>query len=198
MQELKGTVTRAEAFGIFVQLDESNVTGLVHVSELSGKFVKNVPAEYPVGRKVKAVVLSIDTEKGRLALGMKAKYFTDGAQDGKTEAGEAGKDTDPADTGRKMMNIDVENALLAAYDESDDEDSGVDKEDHTEADGIDEEMHDAIEASSQGEEEEEDSDEAPVNAAEAAGTSEADESDDEQTEQPDLKADPYWYAAVHL
>lgn len=191
VQELKGTVTRAEAFGIFVQLDESNVTGLVHVSELSGKFVKNVPAEYPVGRKVKAVVLSIDTEKGRLALGMKAKYFTDGAQDGKTEAGEAGEDVDPADTGRKMMDIDVENALLAAYDESDDEDSGMDKEDHTEAGGTDEEMHDAME----GEEEEEDSDEAP---ADAAGASEADESDDDQMEKPDLKADPYGYAAVHL
>ena len=147
VQELKGTVIRAESYGIFVRLDDSNVTGLVHVSEISGKFVKNVPAEYPPGRKVKAAVLSIDAEKGRLALGMKAKCFTDEAPADEVEAEEHEQ---APDTGHKSMDIDVENALLAAYDESDDNDDGegMDKEDLSETDASGDEMVDAAEAGS--------------------------------------------------
>ena len=67
----KGPVTSLTKFGAFVQLAEG-IEGLVHVSEISAE--KRI--EYPqdvlkVGQVVKAQVLSLDTAKRLLRLGMK-------------------------------------------------------------------------------------------------------------------------------
>lgn len=199
MQELKGTVTRAETFGIFVRLDDSNVTGLVHVSEISGKFVKNVPAEYPPGRKVKAVVLSIDAEKGRLALGMKAKYFTDEAPTDEAVGKEAEESVQASDIRGKSMDIDVETALLAAYDESDDGDGsdGMAEEDLSETSASDDEVVDVAEAGNHDEEEDSQGTSMDVDVVEK---SQEDDTDDSQLQshQASPKADPYGYRAAHF
>lgn len=192
-------MTRAEPFGIFVRLEESNLTGLVHVSEISGKFVRNVPAEYPPGRKVRAVVLSIDKEKGRLALGMQAKYFLD-----ETPSTKQPEDTDMvatvADTAPKSVNVDVEKALLAAYDESDDDSgSGSDDEAMEQADGSGDEALD-IPAGGDAIKEDLESDDDAVDAIAGGNQSdeydlENDSDDDAEDDQPQARpgvvADPY-------
>ncbi|SFJ46717.1 S1 RNA-binding domain-containing protein [Thermoflavimicrobium dichotomicum] len=65
-----GEVISTKPFGAFVKL-ESGETGLVHISQISTKYVEKVEDVVQVGAKVKAKVLSID-EKGKISLSMKA------------------------------------------------------------------------------------------------------------------------------
>jgi small subunit ribosomal protein S1 len=66
-----GRVTSITKFGAFVQLAEG-VEGMIHVSEISDEKRVNHPQEVlAVGQQVKAQVLSVDTEKRQLRLGMK-------------------------------------------------------------------------------------------------------------------------------
>jgi polyribonucleotide nucleotidyltransferase len=65
-----GVVTRIMQFGAFVEILPGQ-EGLVHVSELDSKFVKNVEDVVKVGDKFKVKVIKID-EKGRINLSRKA------------------------------------------------------------------------------------------------------------------------------
>eukprot|EP00934_Nitzschia_sp_Nitz4_P003539 Nitzschia sp. Nitz4//scaffold29_size155292//140902//147146//NITZ4_002690-RA/size155292-augustus-gene-0.216-mRNA-1//1//CDS//3329546544//3529//frame0 len=71
----KGTVTRIESYGVFVQLENSNVSGLVHMSECSDHFIKNLQALYNPGDLVKVLVIKKDPEEKKLGLSMKASHF---------------------------------------------------------------------------------------------------------------------------
>lgn len=64
-----GTITRLMNFGAFCELFPGK-EGLIHVSELAGKFVKNVEDVVKIGDKVKVKLIKID-EMGRLNLSIK-------------------------------------------------------------------------------------------------------------------------------
>jgi len=68
--ELTGTVRNVVDFGAFVDIGIKN-DGLVHISQLSHKFVKNPMDVVSVGDTVKVKVLSVDTEKQKVSLTMK-------------------------------------------------------------------------------------------------------------------------------
>ena len=65
----EGEVTTITAFGAFVQLPEGK-TGLVHISEVSNAYVKDVRDFLKEHDKVKVKVLSID-ERGKIGLSIK-------------------------------------------------------------------------------------------------------------------------------
>lgn len=66
-----GTVKHMTEFGLFVGIEEG-IDGLVHVSDLHWtKKVKSPSDLYKKGDEIDAVVLSIDTENERVALGVK-------------------------------------------------------------------------------------------------------------------------------
>jgi S1 RNA binding domain protein len=67
---VEGVVTGITNFGAFVQLPENKV-GLIHISEVSNVFVKDVHDFLKVKDKVKVKVVSID-EKGKIGLSIKA------------------------------------------------------------------------------------------------------------------------------
>lgn len=67
---LTGTVRNVIDFGAFVDIGIKN-DGLVHISELSDKFVKNPMDVVSIGDIVKVKVLGVDHNKGRVALTMK-------------------------------------------------------------------------------------------------------------------------------
>ena len=70
-QRVSGTVTRVTDFGAFVEI-EPGIEGLIHVSEMSwGKKVRIASDIVKPGERVDAVILSIDPEKRRIALGLK-------------------------------------------------------------------------------------------------------------------------------
>jgi small subunit ribosomal protein S1 len=67
---VKGSVTRLQTFGAFVELTEG-VEGLVHISELGAERRVNHPHEVvSPGDEVEATVLSVDTEKRRIGLSL--------------------------------------------------------------------------------------------------------------------------------
>ncbi len=64
---LEGVVTNVAAFGAFVDVGVHQ-DGLVHISELSDRFVKDPHAVVKVGDKISVRVLSIDMERKRVSL----------------------------------------------------------------------------------------------------------------------------------
>lgn len=70
-QVLNGTVTNLTAFGAFVNIGVHQ-DGLVHVSELSHKFVKDPALLLSVGQAVKVKVLGIESDRKRISLSIKA------------------------------------------------------------------------------------------------------------------------------
>ncbi|MDD7362928.1 MAG: bifunctional 4-hydroxy-3-methylbut-2-enyl diphosphate reductase/30S ribosomal protein S1 [Peptoniphilus sp.] len=68
-QVIKGTVQRLTNFGAFV--DVGGVDGLIHISELSWNRVKHPSDVVSPGQEVEVVVLKIDEERNRIALGLK-------------------------------------------------------------------------------------------------------------------------------
>jgi uncharacterized protein len=69
---LPGTVTNVVAFGAFVDVGVHQ-DGLVHVSQLSDRFVKDPNEVVKVGDRVTVRVVSVDVGRGRIALTMKSE-----------------------------------------------------------------------------------------------------------------------------
>ncbi|MGQ0620102.1 MAG: Tex family protein [Panacagrimonas sp.] len=67
---LEGTVTNVAAFGAFVDIGVHQ-DGLVHVSQLADKFVKNPQDVVRAGDIVKVRVVDVDIKRQRIALSMK-------------------------------------------------------------------------------------------------------------------------------
>jgi uncharacterized protein len=68
--ELEGTVSNVAAFGAFVDLGVHQ-DGLVHVSQLSHKFVNDAREVVKTGAIVKVKVLEVDVARKRISLTMK-------------------------------------------------------------------------------------------------------------------------------
>ncbi|MCC6345907.1 MAG: RNA-binding transcriptional accessory protein [Nitrospirales bacterium] len=67
---LPGIVTNITAFGVFVDIGVHQ-DGLVHISELADKFVKNPAEVVRVHQKVTVTVLAVDLQRKRISLSMK-------------------------------------------------------------------------------------------------------------------------------
>ncbi|WP_442595832.1 S1 domain-containing post-transcriptional regulator GSP13 [Neobacillus sp. D3-1R] len=66
-----GKVTGLQPYGAFIALDETN-QGLVHISEITHGFVKDIHNHLKVGDEVKVKVLSVDEEAGKIGLSIRA------------------------------------------------------------------------------------------------------------------------------
>jgi rRNA biogenesis protein RRP5 len=73
----RGVVTRIESYGVFVRLDNSAVSGLVHLSECSDDYVKNLASMFNPGDLVKVLILRVETDDRRIGLSMKPSHFED-------------------------------------------------------------------------------------------------------------------------
>lgn len=71
--ELKGTVRNIIDFGAFVDIGVHQ-DGLVHISEISDKFIKSPLDVLKVGQVVTVWVLAVDRDKKRISLTMKNKH----------------------------------------------------------------------------------------------------------------------------
>ena len=68
---LEGVVTNVTKFGAFVDIGVHQ-DGLVHISELSNRFIKDPSEAVKTGQIVKVKVLSVDTKARRIGLSIKA------------------------------------------------------------------------------------------------------------------------------
>jgi uncharacterized protein len=69
---LEGVVTNVTAFGAFVDIGVHQ-DGLIHLSELSDRFIKDAREEVQVGSKVTVEVLQVDVERRRISLTARIK-----------------------------------------------------------------------------------------------------------------------------
>lgn len=68
--EVTGTVTRTMAYGAFVDLGNGH-TGLLHISELSRSYVRDVSAHVKTGQRVRVRVMDVDEQGRRISLSLK-------------------------------------------------------------------------------------------------------------------------------
>ena len=64
-------VTGITDYGVFVKL-KNDYNGLIHISEISSKFVNNIKDLYVIGDKIDAVIIGIDNENKQVDLSIKS------------------------------------------------------------------------------------------------------------------------------
>jgi uncharacterized protein len=134
--KLPGIVTNVTAFGAFVDVGVHQ-DGLVHISHLSDKFIKDPKEAVTVAQKVNVTVVEVDVPRKRIGLSMKANPFAEqpmqqqqkssspkarptgeaGRSKPNTKSGSAPKRTDsyrdkPAKPKEKEMSMEEKLALL--------------------------------------------------------------------------------------
>lgn len=67
---IKGIVSGIETYGAFVKFDEF-YTGLIHISEISHDFVKNISDYVNIGDTIYVEILEVDEESTHLKLSIK-------------------------------------------------------------------------------------------------------------------------------
>ena len=70
-QIIEVTITGVQAYGAFALLPDGT-SGLIHISEISDHFVRNVENFVHMGQKVNVKVLDIDEESHQAKLSLKA------------------------------------------------------------------------------------------------------------------------------
>ena len=67
---VKGTVTGIEPYGIFISLDDY-YSGLIHISEISHNFVKDINSFVKIGDVINSEIIGIDEENNHVKLSIK-------------------------------------------------------------------------------------------------------------------------------
>ena len=76
---LKVKVTGLEDYGIFVTIDDG-FTGLIHISEISDKFVRNISDYVQINEEIFASVIACNDEEKKVKLSIKnLNYKKDGS-----------------------------------------------------------------------------------------------------------------------
>jgi len=67
----KGIAKNITDFGVFLDLD--GIDGLLHITDMTWKRIRHPSEMVKIGQELEVIILSIDLEKGRVALGLKQK-----------------------------------------------------------------------------------------------------------------------------
>jgi small subunit ribosomal protein S1 len=67
----RGVVKNITDFGVFLDLD--GIDGLLHITDMTWKRIKHPSEMVTLGQELEVMILHVDKEKGRVALGMKQK-----------------------------------------------------------------------------------------------------------------------------
>ncbi len=69
----EGVVKNITDFGVFLDLD--GIDGLLHITDMTWKRIKHPSEMVHLGQKLEVMILSVDKDKGRVALGLKQKEY---------------------------------------------------------------------------------------------------------------------------
>lgn len=67
----RGVVKNITDFGVFLDLD--GIDGLLHITDMTWKRIKHPSEMVALGQELEVIILHVDKDKGRVALGMKQK-----------------------------------------------------------------------------------------------------------------------------
>ncbi|WP_017187033.1 S1 domain-containing post-transcriptional regulator GSP13 [Alkalibacillus haloalkaliphilus] len=70
-QVIEGKVTGIKPYGAFVEIGE-NLQGLVHISEITHGYVKDINNHLNVGDEVKVKVINVEEDRGKYSLSIRA------------------------------------------------------------------------------------------------------------------------------
>ncbi|WP_100332103.1 S1 domain-containing post-transcriptional regulator GSP13 [Bacillus xiapuensis] len=70
-QLVTGKVTGIQPYGAFIALD-NGTQGLVHISEITHGYVRDIHDHLQVGETVKVKVISVNEEEGKISLSIRA------------------------------------------------------------------------------------------------------------------------------
>ncbi|AUT03903.1 30S ribosomal protein S1 [Nostoc sp. CENA543] len=65
-QLVEGKVTGIKPFGVFVDID--GMSALLHIKQVSQRFIESLEKVFQVGQQIKAVIIDLDEGKGRIAI----------------------------------------------------------------------------------------------------------------------------------
>ncbi len=68
-QLVEGKISGLKPFGVFVDLD--GTSGLLHINQISQKYVESLGTVFQVGQSVKAMIVNLDADQGRISLSTK-------------------------------------------------------------------------------------------------------------------------------
>lgn len=68
-QLVHGKIASLKPYGAFVSFD--GVTGLLHINQVSQNYVDSLPNVFKAGQDIKAVIVSLDEQRGRISLSTK-------------------------------------------------------------------------------------------------------------------------------
>jgi len=109
--KLPGIVTNVAAFGVFVDIGVHQ-DGLVHISELSNRFIKNPAEVVKVHQKVMVTVLDVDLQRKRISLSMKSSQP---GPDAVSKGKERKKEEKRQERGQKQKNTFTNNPFADAF-----------------------------------------------------------------------------------
>ncbi|HLO50327.1 MAG TPA: S1 RNA-binding domain-containing protein [Kamptonema sp.] len=66
---VEGKISSIKDFGAF--LDFEGVTGLLHIKQVSQKYINNLEKVFTVGQEIKAMIIDLNEERGRISLSTK-------------------------------------------------------------------------------------------------------------------------------
>lgn len=81
---VEGKISQIKPFGAFVQLD-ATTRGLVHISQVSHNFVKDINEVISVGDEVKVKILSIEEDGKKISLSIKQAIPFEKKEDAKKQ-----------------------------------------------------------------------------------------------------------------
>eukprot|EP00658_Telonema_sp_P-2_P005377 TRINITY_DN12009_c0_g1_i7.p1 TRINITY_DN12009_c0_g1~~TRINITY_DN12009_c0_g1_i7.p1 ORF type:complete len:1771 (-),score=448.79 TRINITY_DN12009_c0_g1_i7:212-5524(-) len=137
---LRGSVKKVQDFGVFVNIDESNLSGLCHMSEVSEKFVKDIYKAYNVGDKVKVAVIRVNPANKHISLSMKAEHFEDGESEQEASSDEEEMDLVDSEEDEEDDNLDeIHSEEENAFEEEDEDEEEEDADEEDDEEGQDDE-----------------------------------------------------------
>uniref|UniRef100_A0AAV1V1S5 rRNA biogenesis protein RRP5 n=1 Tax=Peronospora matthiolae TaxID=2874970 RepID=A0AAV1V1S5_9STRA len=93
---VKGTITKVQAYGVFVRIEKSTISGLCHISEIADeKVTQPLDQVFSEGDYVKAKVLKV--ENRRVSFGLKPSYFQGEASSSEEESDEEEEEAEGSD-----------------------------------------------------------------------------------------------------
>ncbi|HDM8966318.1 TPA: general stress protein 13 [Listeria innocua] len=99
---VSGKIAGIKSYGAFVALDNST-QGLVHISEITHGFVKDIHDFLEVGQEVKVKILDIDEEKNKISLSIRATEEAPKEQPAKKKTVSSGENDEGFNTLRDKL-----------------------------------------------------------------------------------------------
>ncbi|KAG2774744.1 rRNA biogenesis protein [Phytophthora cactorum] len=105
---VKGTITKVQAYGVFVRIEKTTISGLCHISEIADeKVTQPLDQIFSEGDYVKAKVLKV--EDRRVSFGLKPSYFEDEESSSEEESDDE-EEADSDEEEAEPMDVDEEEA----------------------------------------------------------------------------------------